>query len=297
MSVLGEAGRTRLSIPAIGRPERPVDPFLEAVREAAGADFTVFGEIGRAADGSISYLARDAQRDCLVALKLARRPAAPDEFELEVVQELRDDLPAFDRFCAKCGSALRAWGRFCPHCGAEVFGDVGPWSPEELRQAVSDFAGDRYDILGEMRSQGGRIYFALEKSSGKIEALRLEKKGADEFALGLTGVLKPIVQGIPSAPARAHVPSPPPAAPRLAASGDRGEPARQPGLTAPPAPLHPAAPARGPAPVRPARPRMVDEWVRLGRELWGQILERPVAIVALVVAGMVLLVVVLALLT
>lgn len=297
MSVLGEAGRTRLSIPAMGRPERPVDPFLEAVREAAGADFTVFGEIGRAADGSISYLARDARRDCLIALKLARRAGAPDEFELEVVQELRDDLPAFDKFCAQCGSALRAWGRFCPHCGAEVFGDAGPWAPEALRQAVTDFAGDRYDILGEMRSQGGRIYFALEKSSGKIEALRLEKKGADEFALGLTGVLKPLVQGTPGAAAPARAAPPPGPAPHPRPFGGQPAPARQPGLTVPPAPLRAPTPARAPAATRPAGARMVDEWVRLGRELWGQVLDRPAAIVAVVVAAMLLLVLVLALLT
>jgi hypothetical protein len=293
MSVLGEAGRTRLSIPAIAGPERPVDPFLEAVREVAGTDFTVFGEIGRATDGSISYLARDGRRDCLVALKLGRRADAPDEFELEVVQELRDDLPAFDKFCAKCGSALRPWGRFCPQCGGEVFGDVGPWSPEELRQAVSDFAGDRYDILGEMRSQGGRIYFAREKSSGKIEALRLEKKGADEFALGLTGVLKPIVQG--TTPGAGPWPgAPPPAAPP---AGDRARPAPPPGLTAPSAPVRPPEPSRGPATSRLAGPRMVDEWLRLGRRLWAEILERPPAIVAVVVAGMLLLVLILALLT
>jgi len=296
MSVLGEAGRTRLSIPAV-RPDRPADPFLAAVREAAGADYTVYGEIGRAEDGSIGYLARDVRRDCLIALKLARRSGAPDEFELEVVQELRDDLPAFDKFCAKCGGALRAWGRFCPHCGAEVFGDVGPWSPEEMRQAVLDFAGDRYDILGEMRSQGGRIYFALEKESGRIDALRLEKKGADEFALGLTGVLKPIVRG-------AAVPPPPPPPPRPRAapppgvSAGRVEPAR-PGYMAPP-PAVRARPAMPPAPPPRAQSsarRAVDEWLGRARELWGEIQQSPAAVVSLVVIGIVLLVLVLALLT
>lgn len=296
MSVLGEAGRTRLSIPAV-RPDRPVDPFLAAVREAAGADYTVYGEIGRAGDGSIGYLARDTRRDGLVALKLACRPGAPEEFELEVVQELRDDLPAFDKFCAKCGGALRAWGRFCPHCGAEVFGDVGPWSPEEMRQAVLDFAGDRYDILGEMRSQGGRIYFALEKASGRIEALRLEKKGAEEFALGLTGVLKPIVQGAappPPPPPRPRA-APPPAPPGISAA--RVEPAR-PGLTAPPLAARPR-PAVPPAPPRPparaARPW--DEWIARARPLWDDLLQSPAAIVALVVIGILVLVLVLALVT
>jgi hypothetical protein len=286
MSELGEAGRTRLSIPAL-RPDRPVDPFLAAVRDAAGADYAVFGEIGRTPDGSIGYLARDTQRDCLLALKLSRRSGAGEEFELEVVQELRDDLPAFDKFCAKCGGALRAWGRFCPHCGAEVFGDVGPWSPEELRQAVLDFAGDRYDILGEMRSQGGRIYFALEKATGRIEALRLEKKGAEEFALGLTAVLKPIVQG-PPPPA-----APPPPRPQPGVSGGRVEPAR-PGIPAPPARPRPPRPA--PAP-QPRRARALDAWLEQARALWRDIEQSPPAIVAVVVVGILLLVVLLALLT
>ena len=300
MSVLGESGRTRLSIRAV-RPDRAVDPFLAAVREAAGADYAVYGEIGRAGDGSIGYLARDVRGNRLMALKLSVRLGAPEQFELEVVQELRDDLPAFDRFCAKCGGALRAWGRFCPHCGAEVFGDVGPWSPEELRQAVLDFAGDRYDILGEMRSQGGRIYFALEKATGRIEALRLEKKGAEEFALGLTGVLKPIVQGTPAAP-----PPPPPPPPPLplrpgpspGVSAGRVEPAR-PGLTAPPAPMGrprppmPPASPRGPAP----RARPLDAWVGRARDMWGEVEQRPAAIVGVVVAGVLVLVLLLALLT
>jgi hypothetical protein len=287
MSELGQAGRTRLSIPAL-RPDRPADPLLAAVREAAGTDFTVYGEIGRAGDGSIAYLARDARRDCLLALKLSIRPGTQGEFELEVVQELRDDLPAFDKFCAKCGGALRAWGRFCPHCGTEVFGDVGPWSPDEMRQAVLDFAGDRFDILGEMRSQGGRIYFALEKATGRIEALRLEKKGAEEFALGLTGVLQPIVQGTPAAP-------PPPRPPQPGMSGGRVQPAR-PGFAAPPArPRPPMPPAPPPAPAQ--GPRPWDEWIGRAQELWRELLQSPAAIVALVVVGILVLVLVLALLT
>jgi hypothetical protein len=111
---------------------------------------------------------------------------------------LDSTLPSIDNPCHKCGSSLQKWGRFCPKCGTDLYNtDEQKWTADELREAVQEFATDRFEILGEMRTQGGgRIYFARDVPSGRVEALRLQKTSGDEFSLGFTGILKPVVASV-----------------------------------------------------------------------------------------------------
>jgi hypothetical protein len=122
----------------------------------------------------------------------------PDEYVLDVIDELNPALPSFDNPCHKCGTRLHKWGRFCPKCGTDLYDkSEQKWTAEELREAVQEFATDRFEILGEMQTQGGgRVYFARDIQSGKVEALRLQKKSDDEFDLGFTGILKPVVASV-----------------------------------------------------------------------------------------------------
>jgi hypothetical protein len=195
---LYEAGKTVMHLQAVGRTEEPRDELLEGVKQMAAGDYEVFGEIGRGDNSTIVYLARDKAAFKLVALKLTPSRMEPDEYVLDVIDELNPTLPSFDNPCAKCGTRLHKWGRFCPKCGTDLYDkSEQKWTAEELREAVQEFATDRFEILGEMQTQGGgRVYFARDIESGKVEALRLQKKSEDEFSLGFTGILRPVVASV-----------------------------------------------------------------------------------------------------
>jgi hypothetical protein len=226
MGALDKSGRTQVMPTMVFGPNAPADPLLDGIRQLVRDDYEVFGEIGRDADGAVAYLAGERKSKALVAFKAI--PGAGDEYELELVAELREDIPAADQACGHCGGKIRAWGRFCTHCGKELLPDTGRYSPEELRKAVQASLQDRFEILGDMRSQDGRVYFVRELESGKIQALRLTAQAGDEFAIRVTRALESI------ALSRRPAPSPAPAAPP------------------PPRPAPPPAPPPGPAPPAPA---------------------------------------------
>lgn len=247
--MLRENGATRLNVvPA--RSSAQDDPFLAAVTEAAAADFTVLGEIGRGEGGVIMYLARETSSRRLVALRLQREGQLADEFSLEIVRHLDNSMPAPDSKCVKCGKAIKGWARFCSYCGADLTGAA----PKEgdaveralMLEAVKEAVSAEYEVLGEMsRTEGGgAVYFALDRNTKRIVALRLQREGeGDEFSVGLTTALKPIARslGVRTAPTQAlsampQVPAanPAPAAPRPPA------PAAPPAASAAPPPLPPA---------------------------------------------------------
>ena len=199
--MLRENGTTRLNV--VSRSSPTDDPFLSAVKEAAAADFTVLGEIGRGEGGLIMYLARETATRRLVALRLQREGQLADEFSLEVVRHLDNSMPAPDSKCVQCGKAIKGWARFCSFCGADLTGAA----PKEgdaveralMLEAVKEAVSAEYDVLGEMsRTEGGgAVYFACERKSNKIVALRLQREGAgDEFSVGLTTALKPIARSL-----------------------------------------------------------------------------------------------------
>ncbi|KPK35884.1 MAG: hypothetical protein AMJ65_17020 [Phycisphaerae bacterium SG8_4] len=304
MGELHRSGKTVLHLQPVKGTEAPKDELLDAVKQMAAGDYEVFGEIGRGHDSTVVYLANDIAASRLVALKLTPSRLDSDEYILDVVRELDSTLPSFENACSRCGTPLRQWGRFCSKCGMDLYSIADQkWTADELREAVQEFATDRFDILGEMRTQGGgRIYFARDVASGRVEALRLQKTREDEFSLGFTGVLKPLVASVVGRdrPSLLGVAQPPIIDQLPSASAKQPQsPTRQ-----PPTPARPASPPEGPRqppPVagltQPARrsgaryppPAQQDPWAPL-REF----IQQPVVMVTLLACLVLVLLILLA---
>jgi len=194
MGELRDSGSTKLTLPltASGQQQQPRDELLEAVRDTAGAEFDVLGELGRGPDGTIAYLARDLSTKKLVALRLTHGPAG--EYLLEVVKQLDASVPPPAGNCPRCNAPVRGWGKFCTQCGLNLATEVAGrdrTNKEEMLKVVEDATRGQFEILGEMeRAEGGGVYFAREIATGKIEALRLQREGEGQFSIGLTGVMK-----------------------------------------------------------------------------------------------------------
>jgi len=192
MGELRNSRTARLSLAGVARPAGS-DPLLQAVREAAGRDFAVLGEIGRGPDGTVAYLARDTRNERLLALRCTPTGAS-DDYVLDLAGDLDQTVPAPPSSCPKCGAGVRSWARFCTRCGVNLWSDRavgGQWAKADLLAALKQATGGRYEILGEMERPGGKgvVYFARDTETDKIEALRLEQEGARDFSVGLTGVL------------------------------------------------------------------------------------------------------------
>ena len=231
---------TRLMVGRDVLQSPPGDKFLRAVQRAVGGDFDVLGELGRGSKGKIVYLARETASRHLVALQLLPGEGGPDSGELwlDVLRKLDGSVPSAEGKCPRCGETLRGWGRFCGQCGSDLSGVAAGGAdatPDRLREAVRQAAGQTYDVLGQMdRSEGGGVvYFAKEKDSGKIVALRLQKDapaadGRERYNLGQTMMLNSVVNSLlgpepveappapvvaMGAPRPAPAPTPPPARP------------------------------------------------------------------------------------
>ncbi len=233
--MLRETGTTRLNVVRSPSSGPQVDPFMQAVREAAAGDFDVLGEIGRGNDGTIVYLARDMQSKRLVALKLQRDASLADEFSLEMIKHLEGTMPGLESRCSSCGKSLTGWARFCTFCGADLSGAPAAQDAAErqsLLSAVKEAVAGEYEVLGEMerREGGGAVYFARDLKLGKIVALRLTREnvgGQDSYSLGLTMAMKPLAASLGVKPMATQVlqkqsapppkAAPPPAPPRAAA--------------------------------------------------------------------------------
>ncbi len=209
--MLRDDGTARVSV--VPNPAAPhEDLFLKAVQGAAAEDFTVLGEIGRGKDGVIIYLAREVSSTRLVALRLQREGQLADEFSLEVARHLDNSMPAPESKCFKCGKAIRGWARFCGYCGADLSGaapaedDTGGHAT--MLAALNEAVAADYEVLGEMsRSEGGgAVYFARDRETNRIVALRLQREGAgDEFSVGLTSALKPLAASLGVKPVATQV--------------------------------------------------------------------------------------------
>lgn len=196
--MLREHGATMINLPSLHDRPSGGDGFLSAVREAAEGEFDVLGEIGRG-DRGIVYLARDTSTNRLVALKLEQGDSA-DEFSLDVLKQLDSSLLTLETSCPSCNTPAQAdWRRYCPQCGADLSGySSKPQSPAEMLKAVREAAPDQLEVLGEMDQTegGGRVYFARDRNTGGIVALRLtpreDASGSNEYALSQTRLLKPL---------------------------------------------------------------------------------------------------------
>src|SRR6266571_8151824 len=192
MGVLRESGSMRLSLSSLTAPAEARDELLGAVRQTAGGEYDVFGEIGRSQGGAVAYLARDRHDKKLVALRLTR--GASDEYLLEVAKQLDATVPAPGTGCPRCDAPLRSWGRYCTQCGLDLW--TGPSlghtaSKDDVLEAVKQATAGKFEMLGEMSPAegGGTVYFARELATGKIEALRLRQERGQDYSIGLTNVL------------------------------------------------------------------------------------------------------------
>lgn len=207
---------------------------LQAVQRAVQGNYEVLGELGRSDPeaGVVVYLARQAGAGALVALRV--RPAegakgASREMWLDVLRQLDATTPGPRETCVACGKGVSSWDRFCGSCGADLSaGDAGDGgSPEALLEAVRNAAGAKYEVIGQMNRSdgGGNVYFARERKTGNLTALRLRREAAasgsnaPQYSLGKTTVLKSVAEslgvvhgGPPPRPA-APPAAPPPAAP------------------------------------------------------------------------------------
>ena len=183
-----------------------MDELLQTVRDAAAGEFEVYGELGREGPYSIWYLARGVADQKLVALRLHLVPSAPGtkpEYDLEVAQELNAAVAVGLGDCPKCKTSIRRWMRFCTQCGADLgLGGQLPTTATDravMLEVVRTAAASEYDVLGEMPwTGGGIVYFALEKSNGRLVRLRL-KASDGGFELGLTRALLPLAERISAA--------------------------------------------------------------------------------------------------
>lgn len=227
MTDFRRTGFTRFNAPLAAGTTGAEDPLFAAVRETAAPDYEVLGEITRSVhSGAVVFLARAAADRGLVALRVTPE-ADGQEFGLELVKRLDASLPAPGGTCSKCGAPFVAWARFCNKCGSAIFGSADPQeSPHaraELRVAVEEAAAGRYEVLGEMRHAEGAgvVYFARSLATGKIEALRVQPEGEQEFSVGKTNVMRRLSVSIqatraptpPGQPAPVPPPRPMPAAP------------------------------------------------------------------------------------
>lgn len=244
--MLRDNGTAMLNVvpnPAVSADEA----FLRAVQQAAAADFTVLGEIGRGSDGVIMYLARDTQTNLLVALRLQREGHLANEFTLELARQLDNSMPAPESKCFKCSHAISGWARFCSFCGADLSGadaTAGDGGNDAMLDAVRHAVAGDYDVLGQMsRTEGGgAVYFARDRNTQRIVALRLQRDGdGEEFSVGLTSALKPLAASLGVKPLATQMLSPvmPPPAPVVPANVpvvDARPPALGPTVPPPPAP-------------------------------------------------------------
>jgi hypothetical protein len=171
--------------------------LLQAVKEATSEEFVVYGELGREKTSRVALLALERAKNVLVVLVVAATTAKDGTVELgvDVRRELDARVPDNGTFCVGCGTRLRPWGRFCQHCGLDVLGQIGQADIDtaDMREAVNEAITGDYELLGEMRRKegGGLVFFARERSSGRIAALRLSKGHSDgEYELGETKVMK-----------------------------------------------------------------------------------------------------------
>jgi hypothetical protein len=134
------------------------------------------------------FLARDPGRGMLIVVRATPVPGQRGEFEIDVARELPDEMP----FCKKCGHRLRPNSRFCSNCREEA--PQEKWPSSDLRDAAQERADEReLEIRDEMRVARGRMYFAIHRRTGALQALLLEEVSGGDFALSRSDYLQTLL--------------------------------------------------------------------------------------------------------
>ncbi len=162
------------------------DELLQAVKDATEEEYDILGELGGSA-GRAAYLARERSTGALVAMVLQEdhAPGGGQHFDLAVVRELDESVPAAGHACPFCGAPLDAWPRFCDACGRDVSGAasdeaVPGVSRGVLLDEVRSATEGEYEILGfmERADGGGVVYFGRELSTARLAGLSLQRDDA-----------------------------------------------------------------------------------------------------------------------
>lgn len=207
----------------------------------------MLGELVQEHPGVLAYLARERATGGLVGLRLELE--APNHYMLDIVRELPTAMAGIEARCPRCATDAVAGARFCTRCGSDLsgIGSMGRGIPRaELAAGLERAAAGKYEILGELAgAEGGPVYFARERGTSGIVALRLWKDAHDEYVLHVTRTFACLPRPMPP--------------PEMA-----GTPSAEFVLSASiPEPLHPREPieqplSRGPerSPARPVARRM-----------------------------------------
>lgn len=180
-----------------------MDDLLQTVRAAADEFYEVYGELGRESASDIWYLARDRATKTLVALRLrltGTDSTGKPDYELDVEKELSSTVAVGFGDCPSCSSPIRRWAKFCTQCGKNLgLGTKVPTSPGEraaLAEEVRLAAAAEYDVLGEMPWDNGAgiVYFAIQKSNGRLVRLRLKEDEAEGLVLKETRGILPFAE-------------------------------------------------------------------------------------------------------
>jgi hypothetical protein len=170
---------------------------LAEVQEAASEAYEIYGELGRGTRGYPIYLARERSNNArmvlLELLPVGADAAGGTEYALEFRGEVQTPGSVSGRICPSCGASDPRSGRFCARCRYNFSDASGPiQSREDLLEQVRQQTSNTYDILGEIdHAQGqGIVYFARDRGTGALVALRLQYAGAgpngEEYSLDVT---------------------------------------------------------------------------------------------------------------
>ena len=189
------------------------DELFRTLKRAVAGSFEVLAELGRGQGGRNAYVAREVDGGGLVVLELNLEDTDPDgtpNYGLFIRRELDASIPALSLQCDQCGASIGGWARYCPNCDRDLSGaahTTGGRTAAELLESGQLAGHDRYEFLGEMsRAEGGgAVYFARERASGRLVALRVEKEGSGSDA----GYKLTTTQTMAALPQAGAAPTPP----------------------------------------------------------------------------------------
>jgi predicted Ser/Thr protein kinase len=228
------------------------DELFRTLKRAVAGSFEVLAELGRGQAGRNAFVAREVDGGGLVVLELILEDSdaegAPN-YGLYIRRELDASIPALSLQCDRCGASLSGWARYCPGCENDVSGvaqTTGGRSTADLMRNGQLAGHDRYEFLGEMpRAEGGGgVYFARERATGNLVALKVEREVSGPEA----GYRLDTTQRMAALPQQGTSATPP-QQPKVAWRGGEARTVASPASAGPATSPADAGPATSPAPA------------------------------------------------